>query len=79
LIENDEEPFREGSDAVLFEQPGICMEFLNLSRDDLRGRESKKERKELDSMGIGFLIGGRARFFGLSCVIMSLHHITYKP
>jgi hypothetical protein len=45
MIEGDEEQFRKGSDAVLFEQPGICMEFLNLSRDDLREGEKEWKRK----------------------------------
>jgi hypothetical protein len=79
MIEDDEEQFREGSDAVLFEKPGILHGVLTFSRDGLRGGEKERKRKRTRLYGAWVLIGGWAQLFGLSCVIMSLHHIMYKP
>jgi hypothetical protein len=76
MIEDDEEQFREGSDAVLFEKPGICMEFLTFSRDGLREGEKERQKRNSTLWGLGsyWWVGSPVRII-LCYYEPSPHHV----
>lgn len=77
MINGEEGQFLEGSDAVLFEKSGICMEFLNLSRERREGEnERKKEKRNSTLWGLGFYwwVGSLVRII-LCYYEPSPHHV----
>jgi len=86
--EGDRLTIPEGSDAVLFERKkpwhlhgGFEPSSGGGLREGENGRKKEGEKKKNSALygAWGFLLVGWAQLFGLSCVIMSLHHIMYKP